>query len=612
MGVVYRATHLRLERTVALKLIAPALAQDPAFVSRFEREWRLMAALEHPNVIGIYEAGEVDGRLYLAMRWVAGGDLAARLRGTAGLDPRVAIELLGQVAAALDAAHQRGVVHRDIKPANVLLDGEHAWLTDFGAGKDLAGGDTRTAPGRWVGTVDYVAPELLDGADPTPAADVYSLGCVLFEALTGRVPFPRDTEVATLWAHRFEPPPSTTDARPGLPRALDDVLRRMLAKEPGGAAGERGRGVARRPRGGHRPAGGRRDRGRAAPADAGAHGASRRRAGDTPPARPPPRAPRRRRGRRSPAPAWPRGLLLGGDDAPTPTPRERAPAPFVDRIALGEGASAGRRGRQPDVRLRHRRAEPRSHPGAVELTQGAATDQAALAAARSRADQRRTAPLGHARGPPARGHRPRARASGPTSGSTSKAATSRSPARTSSVLSPDGDGRLQRVDPQTHRTVGEPYPLGGSPTDLDALGDRVVETTALPPQLHRFAPELGRPQTIDIETDGVPAELLRAAAPKAGSPIRSTTEVVRFDATTGKALSKVKVAQQAGRDRRSTATTSGSPRAAGSSSASTPRPRSGWSRSTPRARSSGDIAVSGGVAWAPGADDLVRIEPRED
>ncbi len=319
MGVVYRATHLRLERTVALKLIAPALAQDPAFVSRFEREWRLMAALEHPNVIGIYEAGEVDGRLYLAMRWVAGGDLAARLRGTAGLDPRVATELLGQVAAALDAAHQRGVVHRDIKPANVLLDGEHAWLTDFGAGKDMAGGDTQTVPGRWVGTVDYVAPELLDGADPTPAADVYSLGCVLFEALTGRVPFPRDTEVATLWAHRFEPPPSTTDARPGLPRALDDVLRRMLAKEPAerpASAGEAlraARAAVTAP-----PAGaatvvsgtGRRRCTRRVPPRL----ATRRRRARAARSSPPPRS-------CSPAPAWPRGCCSA---ATTPRPRRRA------------------------------------------------------------------------------------------------------------------------------------------------------------------------------------------------------------------------------------------------------------------------------------------------
>ena len=232
MGVVYRATHIRLGRTVALKLIAPALARDAGFVSRFEREWRLLAALEHPNVIPIYEAGEVDERPYLSMRWVSGGDLAARLHGTAGLDPQVALNLLAQVAAALDAAHARGVVHRDIKPANVLLEYEHAWLTDFGAGKDLGARDTRTSPGHWVGTVDYVAPELLDGSEATPASDVYSFGCVLFEALTGRAPFRRDTEVATLWAHRFEPPPSTTDARPGLPAELDDVLRRALAKEP--------------------------------------------------------------------------------------------------------------------------------------------------------------------------------------------------------------------------------------------------------------------------------------------------------------------------------------------------------------------------------------------
>src|SRR4051794_22719921 len=232
MGVVYRATHLLLERPVALKLIAPSLARNPAFRSRFEREWRLLATLEHPNVIPIYEAGEVHDRPYLSMRWVSGGDLAARLRGTAGLAPGVALALLSQVAAALDAAHERGVVHRDIKPGNVLIEGERVWLTDFGAGKDLDARDTRTATGQWVGTVDYVAPELLDGATATPRADVYSLGCLLFETLTGRVPFPRETDVATLWAHRFEPPPSTTETRASLPERLDDVLRRALAKDP--------------------------------------------------------------------------------------------------------------------------------------------------------------------------------------------------------------------------------------------------------------------------------------------------------------------------------------------------------------------------------------------
>ena len=455
MGVVYRATHLRLERTVALKLIAPALAPDPAFVSRFEREWRLMAALEHPNVIGIYEAGEVDGRLYLAMRWVAGGDLAARLRGTAGLDPRVALELLGQVAAALDAAHQRGVVHRDIKPANVLLDGEHAWLTDFGAGKDLAGRDTQTAPGRWVGTVDYVAPELLDGADPTPGRRrlLARLRAVRGADRPRAVPARhrgRDAVGAPLRAAAVD------DRRP--PGAAARARRRPAAdagQGAGGAAASAGEALrAARAAVTAPPAGAATVVG--APADAGDTPRSAA-AGDTPPARPRRAllaaaavAARRRR----------RGHGARCSAATTPRRRRRATRalePFVDRIALGEGAT---------------RAGVAANPTFAFVTDGpnreviqvlsssrkvAATDQAALTAARSRADQRRPAPLGHARGPPARGHRPARRASGPTSGSTSKAATSRSPASDVVVLSPDGDGRLQRVDPETHRTVGEPY-----------------------------------------------------------------------------------------------------------------------------------------------------------
>src|SRR4051794_3097256 len=220
MGVVYRARHLRLDRVVALKLLPP----NP----RSEREWRLLAALDHPNVIPIYEAGEAEGHAYVVLRWIPGGVLAGGLRGPAGLDPPVALALLAQVAAALDAAHERGLVHRDVKPANILLEGDHAWLSDFGAGKDLAApGETRT--GAWIGTVDYVAPELLDGAPATPRSDVYSLGCVMFECLTGRVPFPRESDMATLWAHRHEPPPSTGER---LPAALDAVVRRALAKDP--------------------------------------------------------------------------------------------------------------------------------------------------------------------------------------------------------------------------------------------------------------------------------------------------------------------------------------------------------------------------------------------
>jgi serine/threonine-protein kinase len=232
MGVVFRAVELELERLVALKIVDPVLARDREFAERFRREWRLLASLDHPNVIPIYGAGETEGRLYLSMRWSRGGDLATRLAGTQGLEPAVAVEVIAQVAAALDAAHERGVVHRDVKPANVLLEEERAWLSDFGAGKDLAGVDTATAPGRWIGTVNYVAPELLDGASADARSDVYSLACVLFEALTGVPPFRRETEVATLWAHRFEKPPRTTDVRSSLPKSLDKVLARALAKKP--------------------------------------------------------------------------------------------------------------------------------------------------------------------------------------------------------------------------------------------------------------------------------------------------------------------------------------------------------------------------------------------
>ena len=327
MGVVYRATHLLLERTVALKLIAPSLASNPAFRSRFEREWRLLAALDHPNVIDIFEAGEYEGRPYLCMRWVEGGDLAQRLRGTTGLEPKVALDILGQVAAALDAAHERGVVHRDIKPANILLDDERVWLTDFGAGKDLEGRDTRTATGQWVGTVDYVAPELLDAKTATPRSDVYSLGCVLFEALTGHVPFERENDVATLWAHRFQPPPKSSEVRAGLPSALDDVLRRALAKEPDerqASAGELIRAA------------------RAATAER-PTGQPTRVGGEAPPAR---------RGVPIAAAVIAAVLLLaggiaaglalgGGDEPPTATGSAKLKAPFVEKIELGENVTTG-------------------------------------------------------------------------------------------------------------------------------------------------------------------------------------------------------------------------------------------------------------------------------
>jgi predicted Ser/Thr protein kinase len=231
MGVVYAATQLALERRVALKLIAPDLARDPEFRSRFQRESRLAAQIEHPNVIPVYEAGEADGQLFIAMRFVDGTDLYTEIARHDGLDPRRAAEIVQQVGNALDAAHKRGLVHRDVKPANILLADGHAYLTDFGLVKDLAAGGM-TATGAWVGTPDYVAPEQFKGDAVDARVDVYALGCVLYHALTGEVPFPRDQAVAKMWAHSEEDPPRASDKAPGVPPQLDAVIARAMAKRP--------------------------------------------------------------------------------------------------------------------------------------------------------------------------------------------------------------------------------------------------------------------------------------------------------------------------------------------------------------------------------------------
>ena len=225
MGVVYRATDLSLERPVALKLIAPELAGDKRFRERFLKEPRLAASLDHPNVIPIYEAGEHDGQLYLAMRYVEGSDLKTVLEREGKLSPERTLAILAQIASALDAAHRRGLVHRDVKPANVLLDADvHAYLTDFGITKQLGGASTDT--GQMVGTLDYLAPEQIRGETVDAQTDCYSLACVIYECLCGAPPFRRATEAETMWAHMQEP------AAPlrGYP-ALDPVLRRALAKE---------------------------------------------------------------------------------------------------------------------------------------------------------------------------------------------------------------------------------------------------------------------------------------------------------------------------------------------------------------------------------------------
>jgi serine/threonine protein kinase len=178
MGVVYRATDLSLGRPVALKMIAPELAQDERFRDRFLREPRLAASLDHPNVVPIHEAGERDGHLYLAMRYVEGSDLSTVLAREQTLPPERALAVLAQIADALDTAHRRGLVHRDVKPANVLLDeDEHAYLTDFGVTKQVGGASTDT--GRVVGTLDYLAPEQIRGEAVDGRTDSYALACVL-------------------------------------------------------------------------------------------------------------------------------------------------------------------------------------------------------------------------------------------------------------------------------------------------------------------------------------------------------------------------------------------------------------------------------------------------
>jgi streptogramin lyase len=233
MGVVYRAHDVRLKRTVALKLMAPPLALDERFRERFSRESELAMALEHPNVVPIYDAGEAGGRLFLAMRYVEGTDLRTRLRDEGALDPAQVITLFKQVAHALDAAHAKGLVHRDVKPSNVLLDGDgHAYLADFGLTQRLAEQNPLVGEGRSLGTPAYLAPEQIEGRQVDGRADVYSLGCMLYECLTGTAPFSRGSRLAMVWAHLEEEPPKATERNPGLPKAIDAVIQKAMAKEP--------------------------------------------------------------------------------------------------------------------------------------------------------------------------------------------------------------------------------------------------------------------------------------------------------------------------------------------------------------------------------------------
>ncbi len=240
MSVVFRADNMRLGNEVALKVLSAELSENDAFRERFVRESRLAASINHPNIIPIYDAGEEDGLLYIAMRFVAGADLKTLIKQEGPLSLRRSAELISQVARGLSVAHQRGLIHRDIKPANILTeraggDGEtidHAYLADFGLMKHQVSRSGLTDTGQFLGTVDYVAPEQVEGRQTDHRADVYSLGCVLYECLTGSVPYPRESDVAVLFAHVQDTVPRITDLRPDLTPAIDEICARAMAKRP--------------------------------------------------------------------------------------------------------------------------------------------------------------------------------------------------------------------------------------------------------------------------------------------------------------------------------------------------------------------------------------------
>ena len=233
MSVVYLAEHARLERRVALKLLAPELADSERFRDRFLRESRLAASIDHPNIVPIYDADEADGTLFIAMRYVEGSDLKEVIRSEGRIDLERTSAIVGQVASALDAAHALDLVHRDVKPSNVLLTpDDHVYVSDFGLTKRAVSVSGLTATGQLVGTIDYVAPEHIKGDPIDRRADVYSLGCMVVECLTGHAPYPRDLEVGVLWAHVEEAPPKVTDERPDLPPEVDEVVAAAMAKDP--------------------------------------------------------------------------------------------------------------------------------------------------------------------------------------------------------------------------------------------------------------------------------------------------------------------------------------------------------------------------------------------
>jgi len=240
MAVVYRAHDIRLDRWVALKILAPEIARDESFRQRFIGESRAAAAVDHPHIIPVFEAGEAGGVLFIAMRYVGGGDVGTLVRRRGPLEAARVAAIIAQVASALDAAHAAGLVHRDVKPANMLLGAasadsaspDHVYLSDFGLSRQALSAAGPTLAGQFVGTLDYMAPEQIKHRPVDGRADLYALACAAYEMLAGEPPFRRAEDVGLMWAQLAEPPPLLTSLRPDLPSAVDEVLARAMAKSP--------------------------------------------------------------------------------------------------------------------------------------------------------------------------------------------------------------------------------------------------------------------------------------------------------------------------------------------------------------------------------------------